>query len=228
MQDLDGCYERVARAGEHLADLRRRASRICEAKLDSVSIERRPGRVRLPGGREVDAVIGTAKFPIEPVPVIISILVGEIIYHLRTALDYLIYELAQLDAKEVIKMTQFPIEEHENGFKGRRNTFLKGVSDEHVAAIKHLQPFDGCQWTRVLRELSNSDKHRHHTIVTSPVNVAPAPGSTEAILAGQAVDVKGDVSVSILFSDGPPVVDKLEQLQFEVAQVLDTFKPEFE
>lgn len=228
MQHLDGCYERVARAREVLEDLKRRADDICEAKRDGVLIERKPGRVRLSDGREVDAVIGKAKFPIEPVPLIISILVGEIVYHLRTALDYLIYELAQFDAKEVIKTTQFPMEEFEKGFEGRRNSFLKGVSDEHVAAIKHLQPFEGCQWTRVLRELSNSDKHRHHTIVASPIMVSPAPGSTEAILAGQDVNVKGDVAVSILFADGTPVVETLEQLHSEVTQVLDMFKTEFE
>lgn len=229
MQHLDGCYARVARAREHLAELKRRAAAICEPKRDSVVIERKPGRVRLPGGREVDAVLGSVKFPVgTPVPLIISILIGEIIYNLRAALDYLIHELAHFDAKEVIDKTQFPIEDSESGFKSRRNNFLEGVSDEHVAAIKRLQPCDGCQWTRVLRELSNSDKHRHHTVVASPVSVSPAPGSTEAILAGQTVDVKGDVSVRIVFRDGTPVVETLEQLQSEVAQVLDAFKPDFE
>ena len=224
---LDGCYQRVARAREHLTDCKQRTAAICETKRDNVFIERKPGRIRLPDGRWKKAVLGTVQAPFGPLPAILSILVGETIYNLRAALDYLVYELAILDSGQVKEKTQFPIDDCEKVFRGRRSSYLKGVNEEHVAALKRLQPCDGCQWTRVLRELSNSDKHRHLTITTAPVTVSPSPGSTEAILAGQPVDVKGDVFVTIVFSNGTPVVETLEQLQSEVVQVLDAFNSEF-
>ena len=227
MHPLDGPDERVARAREHLVDLKERIDVICEATRQEVFIKREPGRVKLPNGREVDAVIGHAEWPIKPVPVIISILIGETIYNLRAALDYLVYALANPGAVVVNEKTQFPIEETEESFKGRRKNWLKGVSDPHVAAIQALQPFEGCNWTRMLGELSNSDKHRHHTVVVNAVRIAPTPGSTEDIMVGKSVDVKRDVSVNVHFPNGALIIETLEQLQSEVAAVLDKFHPEF-
>jgi hypothetical protein len=45
-----------------------------------------------------------------PIPEEISIVVGEICYNLRAALDYLVYELARLDSGCIQNGTQFPIE----------------------------------------------------------------------------------------------------------------------
>jgi hypothetical protein len=227
MHPLDGTYERMARAGEHLADLRDRADAICEEKRQGVVIHREPTRFQLEDGREIDGVFARADWTSEPIPVVISILIGEVIYNLRAGLDYLVYALANPGTVVVNEKTQFPIENTENAFVSRRNTFLKGVTDKHVASIERLQAFDGCDWTRTLRDLSNSDKHRHHTIVANPVHVTTAPGSTEAIIAGEVVDVEDDIAVSIFFRDRTPVIETLEQLLSEVTQVLDAFKPEF-
>jgi len=186
MQPLDGAYHRVRRAGKHLANLKRRADAFCQVKSDAVVIERKPETFLLPDGREVKGVLGSASsFLTKPIPPIISILVGEIVYNLRAALDYLIYELARFDAGKVIKRTQFPIDNSEDCFRGRRKTFLKGLSDVHITATKRLQPCDGCDWTRTLKELSNPDKHMHLTVVSSPVTISLSQGSTEAIIAGQ-------------------------------------------
>ena len=228
MHELDGAYERTRRARNHLTNLKRRIKAFTQVMRDDVFIERKPAIIRLPDGTEVAGVLGTATSTIRPVPLIISILVGETIYNLRAALDYLVYELARHDAERIIDGTQFPIERREEGFKGRRTTWLKGINDEHVTAIERLQPYKGCDWSSLLRDLSNPDKHRHLTAVENPVVISPSPGSTEAIIAGQTVDVKDDVSVSIVLGDGTPVVEALQQLQSEITQVLDAFKPEFE
>ena len=228
VQRLDGAYERVARAREHLTDLNQRVDAFREAKSDDTTIKREKTRLTLPDGREIDAVLSTVRFPIGPTPAIISILVGETIYNLRAALDYLIYELARFDAKKIIDGTQFPIDACEKDFQARKRGFLKGVSDEHVAAIKRLQPFDGCDWTKVLRDLSNPDKHRHLTITSSPVVISPAAGSTEAIIAGETVDAKDDVSVHVVLADGTLIVETLEQLASEVTAALDVFRSEID
>lgn len=228
MHPLDGAYQRVRRAGIHLTNLNRRVTALCKAIIDGVVGERKPQTLQI-DGREVEVVLGKASIPFSPIPPIISILVGETIYNLRAALDYLVYELACFDAKSIVKDTQFPIQDTEESFWAWKKKRLKGVSDKHVAALKRLQPCDGCDWTKVLASISNPDKHMHLTVVRSPVTIHPSKGSTEAIIAsGKAVDVKSDVSVYIAFSDGTPVIDTLKQLKLEVAQTLDAFKSEFE
>ena len=230
MHPLDGAYERVKRARKHLADLKRRIKSISQEVGDAVVIERKPATRLLPDGREILVVLGSASVPFGPVPHIVSILVGEVVYNLRAALDYLVYELARLDAGHPVDGTQFLIEDTKKGFCGRRAGGLKGLSDVHVAALKRLQPCDGCKWTGVLRDISNPDKHRHLTAVMNSVVLPIAPGSTEAIIADQPVDVKLGLSVPITFINGAgaPVVETLQQLASEVAQTLDAFKPEFE
>ena len=227
MQPLDGAYQRVKRAGNHLANLKRRNNILCQIKRDAVVIQRNPATFLLPDGRKVNGVLGSASFSIEPTPQIFSILIGEVIYNLRAALDYLVYELARIDSGNIVNGTQFPIEDSENVFRGRRKSFLKGLSDEHIATIESLQPCNGCNWTQLLRDLSNPDKHRYLTIICNPVVISPSPGSTEAIIAGKPVNVKNDVSLRITLRDGTPIIDTLQQLKLKVAQTLDTFKPEF-
>ncbi len=229
MQSLDGAYQRVRRAGIHLTNLNRRVNALCKRISDDVVIERKPQVFVSENGKRRKVVFGNAKFPIKPVPHIVSILVGEIIYNLRAALDYLIYELAYLDSGSIVNGTQFPIHDTVEGFKGRRDFHLKGVSDKHVAIIERLQPYNGCNWTHILQRLSNPDKHMHLTISKSSVRYSIPQGSTEAIIAGQSVNVKDGLSIHIKFSDGTSImdIDTLKQLKLEVTQTLHPFDSEF-
>ena len=169
MQPLDGAYERVNRAIEHLVDLKHRVDILSQKKMNTTFIDLQPDfadllKIRIEG----NPITGFTNEPRFTEP-IISIITGEIIYNLRAALDYLIYELACFDSKQVAEGTQFPIEDSEETFnkarigkiddKRRKGVYLRGVNDVHVAAIKQLQPCDGCQWTRYLRTISNPDKH---------------------------------------------------------------------
>lgn len=99
--------------------------------------------------------LDTTKVP--AVPVELPIRIGEAIYNLRAALDYMIGNLSRLDSPQFQRprRTQFPIESAPAGFASRRQTFLAGVSDEHVADLQELQPFAGCSWTSQLADLSN-------------------------------------------------------------------------
>lgn len=226
MQPLNGAYQRVGRARIHLTNLNRRANVFCQENSNSI-IGEDTAQTLVIEGREVIGVVRSVTVPLAPqIPPIISILIGEVTYNLRAALDYLIYDLAQLDTGNIVDGTQFPIEDTEHGFRRRRNTFLKGISDEHVAAVKRLQPFDGCDWTGMLKTLSNPDKHRHLIPVRSQFNISPSPLSTE-IVPGRTVDMKSSVSISIAFSDRTPAIDTLKQLKLKVSETLDAFKPEF-
>ncbi len=183
-----------------------------------------------PDGTELGGVLKiTFQFSTLPVPLLIPVLVGETIYNMRAALDYLVYELARLDSGKIQNGTQFPIEGNKERFwEERRETYLKGVCDEHVAHIERLQPYEGCEWTKMLRDLSNPDKHRALT----PIRPKPAfrmpQGHTDSASSDQPVKMNLEVTSFISFGDGPLVLPTLEKLQVEVANTLGFFKPEFE
>jgi len=110
---LAGAFARVDRAGEHLADLKPDidAMRQQQDQATFPYFETEPPHgfaVNLP--TRADASMR------------IPILIGEIAYNLRSALDYLIFELAKLDSGMPQKGTQFPIEDTPEGFAHRRKT----------------------------------------------------------------------------------------------------------
>jgi hypothetical protein len=204
MHPLDGSKERLIRSGECLADLN-------NIVIDFL-------RQLKAGSQEI---LGQSEVPMK-----FAILVGECVYNLRSALDYLIYELACFDSKTIVNGTQFPIEVSKKGFDRRKNDYLRGISDKHVAMIKQLQPFCECTWTKTLRDISNPDKHRHLTIITPRVVARPNP----VHIMNPRVHVSPQMIISkqIAFSDGTLVLPILKQLQSQVTQTIDSFYPEFE
>jgi hypothetical protein len=139
------------------------------------------------------------------------------------------------DSRQEIDGTQFPIEDSPEKFDSRicsieakgKGKFLKGVSAEHITVIRRLQPFNGCQWTRQLRDISNPDKHRRLAVVDSPILVGSEVDRMEALLADQSVNVKDVTCFDVVFRDGTPVMETLEQFRFKAIETLDSFKPEF-
>jgi hypothetical protein len=170
-----------------------------------------------------------------------GVLVGEIFYNLRSSLDYLIFELAQLDSGVVQDGTQFPIIDTKKGFQERVGRWLKGVNNGHIAAIEQLQPYNGCSWTKRLRECSNADKHRHFVQVggTTTINVhssfekdlARCWGHDRQIphpVTGQPpVKMKVYPSGSVTFPDGAIVPETVEEIKAQVANTIIKFKPDF-
>ncbi|MFC1934363.1 hypothetical protein ACFLXX_04400 [Chloroflexota bacterium] len=236
MQPLDGAYQRVNRASEHLEDLKERIIIICQRKKNIIFPQVQPDfsgllKIRKDGKPIIGATIGNTEFTEH----IISILVGEVIYNMRAALDYLVYELACFDSKQLVDGTQFPIEDCVKNFDKRigslddrrKGVFLRGISDKHVKAIKHLQPCDGCLWIKVLREISNPDKHRKLTIINSPVSFRWSAHIAELPSIQQSMHMYNGMSVQVVFDNSLPVIETLEQLHSEITNVLDLFKPEF-
>jgi hypothetical protein len=68
------------------------------------------------------------------------------------------------DSGNATPRTQFVIADSEERWEDQRWR-LKGVGPGHQDAIKRYQPFAGCQWTGLLRDLNNPDKHRTLTSV---------------------------------------------------------------
>ena len=67
-----------------------------------------------------------------------------------------------------------------------------------------LPAYSGCNWTKLLRDLSNPDKHKTLTGIILDAS------KTEAILAGQKINVDNYASIQITFYKGSPVIESLE------------------
>jgi hypothetical protein len=237
---LDGAFARVDRAEEHLANLKNRVDEYFKP---------------LGGGMEVRVVPGhLPQMPSNPpdlgeIPLTFGILIGETVQNLRTALDYLIYELANWrSGVNPKRRTQFPIESTPDGFDGRIDTYLKGVLEEHVATIKGLQPFGGRRnWLWHIQDISNTDKHNvvPTTIGFGEMMIYGGTDATTATLAGGyakpgdpvGMYFKIPASIAIQEGDDPapkrlpnhrPAIALLEDLVAETRALLKTFDPFFE
>jgi hypothetical protein len=159
---LDGAFERLDRAQKHFAELCGHVATFRQEYLDACRIYVEP-----------NPPYEIHPFPPQTIdhPPIVSVLLGEIVYNLRSALDYLAFELARHDSGQIQENTQFPIDDTPEKFARSITTRLRGVSSAHVLLIEKLQPYTGCNWTEVLRDISNPDKHRQLTARGSSFSV---------------------------------------------------------
>lgn len=98
----------------------------------------------------------------------LTMLASEAVHHLRTALDYLAYQLVLADTGVAHPArTQFPLADTVEAFTQEARRRLPGVSESVLALVESVQPYSGAAWTSYLRQLSNRDKHRY------PIDVAP-------------------------------------------------------
>jgi hypothetical protein len=106
-----------------------------------------------------------------PPSAICSILVGEIAYNLKAALDYLVFELFYLATGKLHNGTKFLIvdtpKEWERNFpqtdtppKVLKKLWIHHLRAEHQAILKELQPFNRTEWTKTLQKITNPDRHR--------------------------------------------------------------------
>jgi hypothetical protein len=161
---------KLARAAKHL-----RAVKRCVA-IYSAS---RPHKVIKKAG-------GKRKLNIpKPPPREISILAGEMVYQMRSALDHLAFDIIKLN-RSVATMDpkwpehcQFPLRmktPHGCAPPVTKNEFsreLPGISDKAFAIIEGMQPYYGSNAVsnclRFLAHLSNIDKHRHLNLIHARV-----------------------------------------------------------
>lgn len=91
---------------------------------------------------------------------------GEILYHLRSALDNLVWQLVIANGKTPGSSNEFPIYKSESEFTRRAGKQLRGVSTAARTAIEGLQPFieapenPGYTTLCLIHDLNRIDKHR--------------------------------------------------------------------
>src|ERR1043166_7489771 len=135
---------RVRRAGRNVATLRRQLRRWANAHRDAYRT-----RVRPDGSVHVEMTGQWAVYHLLPLA---SVTIGETVYNLRAALDYLIFEIARANnGGKNVSGTQFPIESSEETYWARSTgktpdgkrvaQYLRKVPKPVVADLAQYQPF---------------------------------------------------------------------------------------
>jgi hypothetical protein len=169
MTGLESAKLKIVRATEHLSGINRLVADIT-SRTDSYEI------IKDANGKE------TINFLVDPPPDI-TILAGEIVYQLRSAIDHLAFDLVKLNLGPIAlptdwdKRCNFPLwftipnEQIKCGHTNPPlpyNCFTKtlpGISKTAFAFIESVQPYHSGAGThnviRLIAQLSNVDKHRH-------------------------------------------------------------------
>lgn len=225
LASLDGCSAKLARAeelwqalyGELIAFLERLPYRL-EGRFE-------PGDEENHGDWVVRVAVTEAP------PLRWSVVMGEIVHDLRSALDHLAWQLVLLDGGQPTRSTQFPIYRVEADFRAPAGqSRLTGMSDAHHQQLEELQPFrhdDPDQHhLAVLAYLSNTDKHQvlHTALVENEGSqfgfrgvrgLAAITGEIQPSF-GPLVDGAEIVRVPIEIDAPNPQIETTAQLQLDV------------
>ena len=156
----------------------------------------------------------------------IQVIIGDFIHNIRSALNYIAIGVWRFDSPKIEPSNrfQFPIESCQDEFLRKRRSTFKGISDKHIALFKRFQPCYGCDWTRLLVELSNKDKHWELVSVDLYINSSTCEVDAEFTDADDgSVQMDTIYEREITFSDETPVIEALEEIQTQVAHLFEKF-----
>jgi hypothetical protein len=160
--NLDGVELKLSRADSHVTKLKRSLEEALHPDLYTFDVR-------------FDAASGQHRYHVRDLPMIPSdwlLIVGEILFNLRSALDHLAWQLVLLDGGEPNNETKFPIREKPHNKRGDLITvnFKPAVEDSKIiAALNACQPYLGPTGESMpiarhplwqLHKLHNIDKHR--------------------------------------------------------------------
>jgi hypothetical protein len=151
---LDEARAKVARAFRHLEELNNEVHAFADAH---------PYSGVLDFDSEAPKIVIRAKaaVPDEPVPLVVGVIVGDVLNNLRSALEYLAWQLAII-GKGPDKDTHFPICDTRDKWRDWGNGNVKRLQPKHAAVIERVQPYHGRQTGALLfiiARLNNTDKH---------------------------------------------------------------------
>jgi hypothetical protein len=222
---LDGAFQRIFRAQNYIRE--------CD------------GLMRHFASVSEDVIIANynTSTPIEfpDIPSDLPLAVSDAIHNIRAALDYLVYELALKDSGAIQEGTQFPFEHCRTGkspggnpigFEAVKDRFLRGVNATHRAMIEKLQPYNGHDWAKNLRDISNPDKHRRltpfHVRDTMNVWIHGPHADGKKLPTGETVRVDPTHTVFIELGDRKLwVMQTLHGIHGAVSGTLAAFQVEF-
>ena len=191
--DLVGIHAKLLRAEHQLKQITNEANRLCSDVQHGIVREVRA---------DVDKQVWVYRGETPNTPIRWSVIFGEILYNLRSALDHLVWQLVLANGQTPGRHSAFPITNHAQGWEKIKDNLLNGVSSRHKSMIGYLQPYTGginlpfdVSKLQFLDDLSNIEKHRY-LIVAFIASMGPA-------------------NDGILGIDPPELVDSSLRVQFE-------------
>lgn len=156
------------RAVEQFGGLQKEISRFLESK---------PYRIECERDVEADEWV-IVQYPVGDFPGHWAVVLGEILYNLRSALDHAVYTLTILNHGTELDGTEFPVFSDEDMFRQKKKGTgeptkisglyrIRGLTKKTQAVIESLQPFriknvpaGHLSTIALINELCNIDKHR--------------------------------------------------------------------
>jgi hypothetical protein len=169
-QALAGAYAKLAWGIEHIQAFQLERDRLLTQLTRPPIIFRQ--ELNTDTSEWVVSVAEVAQFPS------LSLFVGDAANNFRSALDYLVSEIAFIDGGGIDRpksRSQFPLTSHSGYFRDNTGLMLEDVLDSHKTMIERFQPYR--RWKSLdfhplglLRDISDDDKHR--LVVPAPVTAA--------------------------------------------------------
>jgi hypothetical protein len=236
---LNGAYRKHERAMKHHSDL----MEVFDAYIaKNVEIEAQP--------RKGDGEAGSRYSEIKVTDAYggFEVYIGDCVQNLRSALDYLVWELAYLaQGKPPRQLTQFPISTTAKRYFEVGRGQVSPLLGEHRRFIRKIQPYQSesprSHPLALLNRLSNQDKHRllhvlaaHVRTISERPDAGPKPKTIVLPLAYKTipsilhaidpeVGVIGWISLEFDGEGRSPVFETLTDLIVEVRRILDWFEP---
>lgn len=173
MRRLQGSRERIGRADLHWS-----------AFKDRWEVAQKDGSYRVTADVQDDGAATVSVESVRPLPAVLSLELGEMLYQLRAALDGCIYEatitpswLYSADEKKAI---EFPICADESQWKAAARK-IAPLSDEARRIVEHVQPYNiekhvgtapVIRSLGILNDWARKDRHRQlHVLRSIPLQV---------------------------------------------------------
>lgn len=186
---------RMERVGEHAQDLNEAIQGFYETKpyevvheFDLNGTEPMPPSVDPSKGVHLYRVIIR-----HPVPPRVAILAGEVLQGMRSALDYVAWQLSLARSDSPPPMTAFPIFFRQGLYEGSKQKFIGGIDAAIHPIFDSVQPYVAGDKAHqhplwVLHRLANDDKHRVPHVVGSLPNGVQVPRSAGVdLFAGMTI-----------------------------------------
>ena len=172
---------------------------------------------------EENAELGQVTYKVvkvDPLPPIISAIVGDALYNLRAALDHLAQQFYLVGSGSSAQSSEvaFPIFKDISSYRDNFRRKVKGMREDAIAFIESTKPYRGDGGTEALwklHALNNIDKHR----VVLAVQAAAGPVGldvTQWIMDLNATGQKGQFSMNFIMPQTKCPVEVGDELFTEV------------
>lgn len=157
---LDGCWAKIERVKEQIRHLNGEIAALTNSGVYSIAGENQPERHRY-----AFKLLGPAT------PPRIAVIAGEIVHHLRSCFDYVVWALARKNGLPDSERANFPVCQTREKFRNAvRDGIIKGVSISEHPLIEALQPYRSPDppnsILQIVHDLDITDKHRLLVVVT--------------------------------------------------------------